>query len=432
MSAPLYSIPGVYFESPRGQDLRLKGVPVGVAGFVGYCAPRPDVIRAARKSPGQSLWPIAIETVEQIDEKLQAPSWGHLVPALRGYFFNGGKRALVVGIPDDTVHNPVSILGGGEPGARSGLSALDAAEEAELVLAPDLFLVPPGCNPPDLNDVLSCHFALLDFCRGSREGAQISQGGYFALLDAPPGLSEENIQQYAAFLRGHPAAQFGALYYPWIDVPRRDGSLHRMPACGQIAGIISRASGPPEGEDPGTVASDIGPHISPANKPIIDAVGAEIPLLRTACRELLEIGINCVIPWSGRGLVTWGTRTMSPEEETNQISVRRVLSYIERSVFVGTQWAVFEPNDHNLWKRLKARVEVFLEDLWKKGILVGESPGEAFYVQCDEESNPPLEREAGRVNIVILVRPVRSTEFIVLRITQEGALGSNGAAAGEE
>lgn len=419
MKDRVYTIPGVYFETPRSRELRLKGVPVGVTGFIGYC--RRKVGRAGTTSG--PLWPIMIESAEQIHELIEVPYWSNMVYALYGFFANGGHKCFVVGISEEEVHSQVNLLGGGEPGHRYGLAALDAAEEVELIAAPDLYLVPPGLPDPELNEVLVNIYTILDFCKGFTEQDRVSQGGYFAILDAPPELSEEAVVEFARILRNHPNADHAALFYPWIDVMRGDGLLHRIPPSGQLSGILSGASKPGEGELPGSVGFNNGPHLSAGNKVVADAISAEIALRRTSLQTQMEANVNCLVSWPTRGIVVWGTRTLSPQKELNQISVRRVLSYIERSIYVGTQWAVFEPNDMSLWKRMTSTIEIFLDDLWKKGILVGDSPEEAFIVQCDEENNPPSEQDEGRLNIMVLVKPVRSTEYIVIQITHETAGG---------
>ncbi len=412
-----YTIPGVYLETPRSKDTRVRGVPLGVAGFIGYASVRKG--SDAESPSGGSPWPVLIQSIEDLEARIETPPWGNLQAAIRGFFENGGSRCFVSGLPWDVPHNPTTVLGGGGPGERHGLTAIDVVDEAELIAAPDLFVFPPSSGAPDLGEIIATTHTILDFCSGGPQGS-LSGGKYFAILDSPPAFPKNDLIDYARYLSKHPAAAFGALFYPWIDVPRQDGTLKRLPPSGQIAGILAGLTRPPAGMPPGTVTADSGPHLSAGNHVLADAIGAEEELRRVECRELLEANINSIIPWSGRGMVVWGTRTLSKNEEINQIATRRVLSFIERSVYFGTQWAVFEPNDPALWKQLTARTEVFLEEIWKAGLLAGETQSEAFYVKCDEETNPPGELEEGRINIVLMVRPVRSVEFIVLKITHQG------------
>ena len=107
--------------------------------------------------------------------------------------------------------------------------------------------------------------------------------------------------------------------------------------------------------------------------------------------------------WSG------GARTLAQMDDTEwrYISVRRLISYIERSIEEGTQWAVFEPNDEDLWARVTRTVKNFLERIWRQGALYGNSPDEAFYVKCDGELNTPETMKLGLLYIDVGVAPVR-------------------------
>lgn len=415
MPSSSYTLPGVYIEVPKVLDMRVKGVPVGITGFIGYCVPR-------SKGGGTPEWPVAIDSMEQIGDVIDIPEWSNLNTSIRAHFLHGGQRCYVVGVPYEFPHNPYSILGGGEPGKRWGLAAFDASEEVELLSAPDLYVVPDGAPAPDLNGVLSSVACLLDFCKGTRleDGDSCSQGGYFLLLDSPPELSELAVLEFVRLLRNHPYSDHMAFYYPWIDM-MVEGKAIRMPASGCVSGLLSGQSAPPPGSPPGTVTVSSGPHLGAGNHVLKDVIGAELLMKRVEVRDLLDLGVTCIVNWPTRGMVVWGTRTLSPQKELNHISVRRILNFIRRAVYYGTQWAVFEPNTPSLWKRISSKVGFFLEDLYNAGILVGESADGAFIVKCDEETNPPEQRDDGIVNIIIMVRPVRATELIVIQISQNSA-----------
>lgn len=406
--------PGVHFEVRSSPDVSVRGLPFGIPGFVGYAALK------ARTDQAESRWPVIIQSIEQAQAQLEVPEWGNLLPCLDGFFQNGGKRCLVAGLPWDRSHAADFVRGGSSVEARTGLQALELSKEVELLCLPDLFLVPTGCRSPSLEQVVGVHRALLTFCSGG--GAMRSRGGYFALLDAPPGLSPLLVSRYVSRLRELQAAPFGALYYPWMDMVGRDGQVRRCPPCGAIAGMFARLCEAPPGRPPGTVSFGSGPHQTPANRPLTGAVGVEQVVPRKSFHALLNGGINGLIPWPGRGIVVWGARTLSSRKEDNHITVRRILSFVRRTVYETTQWAVFEPNSPLLWLELSSYITNFLEELWSAGLLVGATPGEAFFVQCDRETNPPEEIEAGRINIVLMVRPVRSTEFIMVRISHGNAM----------
>jgi phage tail sheath protein FI len=138
-------------------------------------------------------------------------------------------------------------------------------------------------------------------------------------------------------------------------------------------------------------------------------------------QELLNPkGINCIRKFPNRGLQVWGARTLVEPDNTlwRYISVRRLMSYIEKSIELGTQWVVFEPNDQDLWARVERTVNNFLERIWREGALFGSSPQEAFYVKCDGELNPEETMRLGMLYIEVGVRPVRPAEFVVFRVSQ--------------
>jgi phage tail sheath protein FI len=98
--------------------------------------------------------------------------------------------------------------------------------------------------------------------------------------------------------------------------------------------------------------------------------------------------------------------------------VRRTFNFIEEAIAVGTRWVVFEPNDYGLWQRIKVSIRSFLTLVYRSGALMGRTPEEAFFVQCDEETNPREVIDAGMVVIRIGIAPVKPAEFVVFRIGQ--------------
>jgi phage tail sheath protein FI len=100
------------------------------------------------------------------------------------------------------------------------------------------------------------------------------------------------------------------------------------------------------------------------------------------------------------------------------VSVRRLFLYLAESIDEGTQWVVFEPNDQALWGKIRRNVGAFLANVWRSGALFGATPQEAFYVKCDEETNPPEVRELGQVVTEVGVSIVRPAEFVIFRIQQ--------------
>ena len=104
--------------------------------------------------------------------------------------------------------------------------------------------------------------------------------------------------------------------------------------------------------------------------------------------QLNPEGINCLRAFPGRGIRIWGARTLSSDPSWRYINVGRLFNYLEKSILRGTQWVVFEPNDMDLWGRIRRTIGSFLTRTWRDGALFGATPDEAFFVKCDAETNP--------------------------------------------
>jgi phage tail sheath protein FI len=128
--------------------------------------------------------------------------------------------------------------------------------------------------------------------------------------------------------------------------------------------------------------------------------------------------VNCIRAFPGRGIRIWGARTLSSDPAWRYINVRRLFNYLEESILLGTQWVVFEPNDVRLWGTIRRNISAFLREEWRRGALFGASAGEAFYVKCDEETNPPASIDAGQVVCEIGICPVKPAEFVIFRLAQ--------------
>jgi phage tail sheath protein FI len=134
---------------------------------------------------------------------------------------------------------------------------------------------------------------------------------------------------------------------------------------------------------------------------------------------LNPIGVNCIRQFPGSGIVIWGARTLSPDPEWRYIPVRRYAIFLEQSIYYGTQWAVFEPNDEDLWATLRMNITAFMMNQFREGALQGSTPADAFFVKCDADLNPQSEIDAGRVNMLIGFAPLKPAEFVVIKITQK-------------
>lgn len=441
-----FQTPGLYLRTPAPETYAIVPTPLGLPGFVGYArrrlavaaTPTPEAVSDAALSSNppaalQPDWPVSLTSLEQARTLLEVPAWGLLMPALSLFFANGGRRCLVVGLADDQPHSLAGLLPS-DPERFYGLPAFDRVGGLEFVLAPDLFVVPPGAEPPRLEQLIQLQHCLIDFAAGQIASSEL--GGGLALLDVPPGLTPPQLLTYTSLLRLHPLASHAALYGPWVQVPSQKAAqgpkapwittAPRRPVLSlapssAIAGLMSALSSPPPETSLNPVTAEFGPHQSPANRRLEGLFGLELAITPSVREQLLQAHINCIVPRSGDGFRLWGDRTLSLEPALRQVTVRRVMSFIQRSVYLSSRWAVFEPNTWTLWLQLTAQVEIFLENLYNAGVVVGNGPEDAFFVKCDSETNPPEAQEAGRITVLIYVRPARATEVMVVEIGHRSA-----------
>jgi phage tail sheath protein FI len=309
-----------------------------------------------------------------------------LVHGVYGFFNNGGTRCYVMRYKD---------MNGLK--APTALAPLEAIDEISMVAAPGI-----------IDEVVQEN--LIDHCENLHDRV--------AILDAPPNPDQLVVDDIKVMTN----TDYGALYFPRIkvfdivtgltqaagpDVADLDeGEVYISPS-GHMAGIYAR------------VDHTRGVHKAPANEPVHGALGLEHQISKALQDGLNPDGINCIRHINGQ-ITVWGARTIGGDinADLKYISTRRLLIFIEKSIDHGTQWVVFEPNDRSLWAKIERNVGAFLTTVWRDGALFGSTPQEAFYVRCDDETNPPEERDLGKVTTEIGVAIVKPAEFVVFRVQQ--------------
>jgi phage tail sheath protein FI len=268
-----------------------------------------------------------------------------------------------------------------------------------LVPAFNLLCVPGETDAPTLA-------ALQAYCAAKRA---------VCIIDAPQSAT------CAALLSSAPVGTAnGACYFPWVlaDDPLLEGQARLFPPCGFVAGIFA--------------ATDAGRGVwkapaGPAAR-LTGASGLQYSLDDAQSDALNSQAINCLRQFAVEGPVVWGARTLQGADGTGSpwtyIPVRRLALHIEASLYAGTQWALFEPNDAALWGELRLSVGAFMQALFDEGAFQGATPAEAWFVTCGAEINPPASVAAGIVNIVVGFAPLEPAEFVVIQISQLAGPGS--------
>jgi hypothetical protein len=382
----------VYIEEVDRGTKPIEAVGTSTVGFLGMCNKGP-----VNKPVFVTNWSQFVNTFGDFKDS------SHLAHAVYGFFNNGGSRCFITNVgaapaggaapskdskggaaaDSSKVVNGMFIGEDKGPNNRTGLKTFEDIDEISLVAA-------PGMTSPAIQD------ALLTHCEVKKDR--------FAVMDSPEVIQDGGVDR----IPKPRDSKYGAYYFPWIEVYDPDKGNIFVPPSGHMLGIYARSD------------SERGVHKAPANEVVRGALGLKYSISRGEQDILNPKGINCIRDFSrrGRGIRVWGARTISSDASWRYINVRRLFIMIEESIEIGTQWVVFEPNDHMLWKRISRDIRSFLYRIWRTGALFGKTPEEAFYVKCDEETNPPEVIDAGQCITEIGICPVKPAEFVIFRIGQ--------------
>jgi phage tail sheath protein FI len=291
----------------------------------------------------------------------------------------------------------------GDPTERHfwGVKALERVDGVSFVAAPDLlFKADPfapdvefgGFDPLVVRDA---QMEILNSCMMRRDRV--------AILDLP------RIDAGAAleYRGGFPATSFGALYHPWIvvsDPLQIRASVRVIPPSGHVAGMFARTD------------RARGVHKAPANE-VLEGVFDLSEILDDAAHAGLNDGsVNAIRSVPGRGVRVLGARTLDPDVRWRYVNIRRLFAMIEEALDEQMQWLTFEPNNPRLWREIDRALRGFLDRLYGAGMLDGATPEDAYFVRCDESTNPPFATDEGRVTCEMGIQPPYPAEFVVVRI----------------
>jgi uncharacterized protein len=313
-----------------------------------------------------------------------------LAHAVRGFFRNGGRAcwvARVAGAP-----GTATVAGHLGPGA--GLRLLESLDEPTVIGLPDAHGVvtgDEGVKAIQRELVASCERVV----------------GRIALVDPPPGLEPDAALDWRTRSRiDSPAA---AVYYPWIEVTDPAcGATVTVPPCGHVAGMWARVDG------------RAGPHRAPTAETLLATDDAAAGLTGVQQHHLNRAGLNCLRAWPGPELRAWGACTLSTDPELRYLHRQRTVGHLVASIAQGTRWAADEPNDDRLHESLRATVTAFLNEAWRQGALLGDTPAQAFFVRCDDGLNDVRAQARDEVALEVGLAVRRPGTFRVLRISHRG------------
>jgi uncharacterized protein len=301
-----------------------------------------------------------------------------------------------------------NALGSGDyTGSQANKTGIFALDKADLF---NLLCIPPDDRSGDT--AAAVYQAAMTYCQSRRA---------MLIVDPPAAWGANAATAAASAIAGLPGlgltgipSRNAAIYFPRVleADPNHDGQTDTFVPCGIVAGVMA------------TTDTQRGVWKAPAG---LDAAlngiqGLQVNLNDNENGQLNPLGINCLRDFKINGRVVWGARTLRGADQLaddyKYVPVRRLALYIEESLYRGTQWVVFEPNDEPLWAQIRLNVGAFMHNLFRQGAFQGTTPTDAYFVKCDKESTTQNDINLGVVNIVVGFAPLKPAEFVVIQIQQ--------------
>jgi uncharacterized protein len=293
-------------------------------------------------------------------------------------------------------------------GSQANKTGMFALEKADLF---NLLCIPPDTRAGEISATVMGQAAT--YCQARRA---------MFIADPPLAWTSATAVNITNLGINGLAGRNAAVYFPRIlqADPLRGGQLDTFAPSGTVAGAIANTDArrgvfkAPAGVDVGLVGVR-GLSISGGQPFNLTDAENGLPNLNPA-------GVNCLRIFPVIGPVTWGARTVRGADQLSDdykyLPVRRLALFIEESLFRGTKFAVFEPNDEPLWSQIRLNVGAFMQNLFRQGAFQGQSPRDAYFVKCDKETTTQNDINLGVVNIIVAFAPLKPAEFVVIKIQQ--------------
>ena len=394
------SYPGVYIEEVASGVRTIAGVATSIALFAGW-APRGPTNAVTR-----------LTSFADFERRYGGlDSRALLGYAVKHFYDNGGADAYVLRIAADDAETGASALGdlaieASSPGGWAGDYKVrltrrgDDATRFRL----DVLHAPSNDAVVESFENAATIAELQAACRSKRA---------FMIVDAPVDETVATMPAALASITGVDARN-SAIYFPWVLAadPRQPGSVRAFPPSGFVAGVIARTDA-----SRGVWKAPAGSDAS-----LVGALGLRVTMSDPENGQLNPRGINCLRTLPVYGTVVWGARTLHGDNdrgsEWKYVPVRRLALFLEESLYRGTQWVVFEPNDEPLWSQIRLNVGAFMHNLFRQGAFQGASPRDAYFVRCDATTTTQADIDLGIVNIHVGFAPLKPAEFVVIKLQQ--------------
>lgn len=287
------------------------------------------------------------------------------------------------------------VTGAGLAAAKEGIFALEKADLFNLL-----------CIPPysPSADVAAADLAnAFSYCKGRR-----------AILLIDPPSATDTVTEAQTHMTALTKDENAAFFFPRLLSPNplKENQIEAFAPSGAVAGVLARTD----------ATRGVWKAAAGIDAQLVGVVGLAAKLTDNENGLLNPLGINCLRDFPVYGRVVWGSRTLKGADqmasEWKYLAVRRTALFIEESLYRGTQWVVFEPNDEPLWAQIRLNLGAFMHNLFRQGAFQGRSPREAYFVKCDKETTTQDDINRGVVNIVVGFAPLKPAEFVVIKIQQ--------------
>jgi phage tail sheath protein FI len=295
----------------------------------------------------------------------------------------------------------------GDPASFTGIFALDKVDLFNLLSIPDATRASPGNpNSPDPSvDPNAIYSVAVTYCANRRA---------FLLIDPPANVNTVSaaVDWKTSGLAVHDPN--GAAFFPRMRLadPLNGFQLRTFAPSGVVAGVYARID----------AARGIWKAPAGIETTLTGVQGLVYRLTDLENGELNPLGLNCSRLFPIYGPVMWGARTLvgadADASQWKYVPVRRLALFMEESLYRGTKWAVFEPNDEVLWASLRLNIGSFMHDLFRKGAFQGQRPADAYLVKCDKDTTTQSDIDNGIVNVLVGFAPLKPAEFVVIQIQQ--------------
>jgi phage tail sheath protein FI len=290
-----------------------------------------------------------------------------------------------------------AFIGTGKEGSKKGLYALEQADLFNMLCLP-----PYKDEQQDVDEGLVATAAA--YCEKRRA---------MLLVDSRSDWNTKDAAKAGVDTVGT-RSKNAALFFPRLRQPNplAEDRMESFVPCGAVAGVFARTD----------VQRGVWKSPAGLDATLVGVPELSVPLTDQENGELNPRGVNCLRSMPAVGRVVWGARTLQGDDrlasEWKYISVRRTALFIEESLYRGTQWVVFEPNDEPLWAQIRLNVGAFMHNLFRQGAFQGKTPQEAYFVKCDKETTPQNDINLGIVNIVVGFAPLKPAEFVIIKLQQ--------------